>query len=690
MPKVVEGGVYEKKYFEDDLQKALVAVRHGMPKRRAAAEFGIPRQTLQFRLSQNFSKTDPGPTPILTFEEESLLVKWIFECQRKGFLRRKEDIQLSVKQFLEKNPRKIPFKDNLSYEGWYKAFLRRHSEIALRTSEGVTAASGNVSGENIREEGYMEILNDPSRVFNADESGFQLCPKTKKVLAPRGAKNIYEVDVGQAKASITVLFTFAAAGNITPTMIVYPYKRLPSDIVNSIPDPSWGVAHSDLGWMKSEIFYEYMANVLRSHLKKAGVKFPVILFLDGHKSHLDRNLRDLCTKLEIILISLYPNATRVLQPADVSAFRPLKQGWRKGVLDWRRDNSNSELTKQNFATILRKVIQNLEKNKANVSNGFRACRLYPWNAEAVDFTKCLGKSKIAKQCNDEAKKVSVSDLKYDKFIEIVGDEYIKKFIDFQNFAGHNTDGFIKLYKVWQEFQKHDDGYITPTEADITAYRVHDVNDIIIEEICGPSITDNSIKPTADICSSVSNATALSDDCQNASAQPLEDILLWPSSPVRKGKRKTERLPFVITSSAWKEVFKAKEEKKETERKQKEERKILRQLNKEAKEKATNNKGVSNKKGLKRKVELISSIVVRPPDSGQSVWADDSDCSDPHCKHTLKHGICFTCTFGISKSLCGVKCIKCARSYHVKCLEKYLVKLDEDPFICKVCQQRINK
>nr|CAI5854571.1 unnamed protein product [Callosobruchus analis] len=440
----------------------------------------------------------------------------------------------------------------------------------------------------------MEILNDPSRVFNADESGFQLCPKTKKVLAPRGAKNIYEVDVGQAKASITVLFTFAAAGNITPPMIVYPYKRLPSDIVNSIPDPPWGVLHP--------------------HLKKAGVKFPVILFLYGHKSHLDRNFSDLCTKLEIILISLYPNATRVLQPADVSAFRPLKQGWRKGVLDWRRDNPNSELTKQNFAPILQKVIQNFEKNKANVSNGFRACGLYPWNAETVDFTKCLGKSKIAKQCNDEAKKVSVSDFKYDKFIEIVGDEYIKKFIDFQDFAGHNTDEFIKLYKVWQEFQKYDDGYITPTEGDITAYRVHDVNDIIIEEICAPSITDNSIsdnltinnmeqlinelpivdenllqltEPTADICSSVSNATALSDDYQNASAQPLEHLLLWPSSPVRKEKRKTEQLPFVNTSSAWKEVFKAKEEKKEIELKQKEERKILRQLNKEAKEKATN-------------------------------------------------------------------------------------------------------
>lgn len=77
--------------------------------------------------------------------------------------------------------------------------LRRHKDIVLRTSEGVTPASGNVSEYNIRswfekieiylkEENYFYILNDPQRVFNADETGFQLCPKNKKVLVPKGAK----------------------------------------------------------------------------------------------------------------------------------------------------------------------------------------------------------------------------------------------------------------------------------------------------------------------------------------------------------------------------------------------------------------------------------------------------------------------------------------------------------------------
>lgn len=35
-----------------------------------------------------------------------------------------------------------------------------------------------------------DILSDPKRVFNGDESGFALCPKTGKVLGPRGYKLI--------------------------------------------------------------------------------------------------------------------------------------------------------------------------------------------------------------------------------------------------------------------------------------------------------------------------------------------------------------------------------------------------------------------------------------------------------------------------------------------------------------------
>lgn len=72
----------------------------------------------------------------------------------------------------------------------------------------------------------------------------------------------------------------------------------------------------------------------------------------------------------IILIALYPNATRILQSANVAALKPFKNAWKKGVLEWQRDSSTKALTKETFTQILKVV------------NGFRSCVLclqeMPW------------------------------------------------------------------------------------------------------------------------------------------------------------------------------------------------------------------------------------------------------------------------------------------------------------------------
>lgn len=101
------------------------------------------------------------------------------------------------------------------------------------------------------------ILDDPRRVWNGDESGFVLCPKNRSVLVPRGTENVYEVMQGNEKESITVMFSFSAAAEVCPPMVVTKYQRIPNTILDSIPE-KWGVGRSETGWMKSEVFYEYM------------------------------------------------------------------------------------------------------------------------------------------------------------------------------------------------------------------------------------------------------------------------------------------------------------------------------------------------------------------------------------------------------------------------------------------------
>ena len=113
--------------------------------------------------------------------------------------------------------------------------------------------------------GHLDILDDPSRLINGDETSLGLCTKSETVLAPKKWRNIYEINVGKEKETITVLLFISATGELATPMIVYPYIRVPQDIANSVPK-SWTIRKSESGWMKSETFYEHIANDLNNRL----------------------------------------------------------------------------------------------------------------------------------------------------------------------------------------------------------------------------------------------------------------------------------------------------------------------------------------------------------------------------------------------------------------------------------------
>nr|CAI5854175.1 unnamed protein product [Callosobruchus analis] len=121
--------------------------------------------------------------------------------------------------------------------------------------------------------------------------------------------------------------------------------------------------------MPSETFYEYIANVFHPYLVKHNVKFPVILFLDGHKSHLNYSLSILCKNLQIELFALYPNSTRILQPCDVAVFRPLKDAWRRTVREWDEEHPAEVLNKVTFAPVVEKAIKSSIKAETLVNEG---------------------------------------------------------------------------------------------------------------------------------------------------------------------------------------------------------------------------------------------------------------------------------------------------------------------------------
>ncbi|XP_072401163.1 uncharacterized protein [Diabrotica undecimpunctata] len=171
-------------------------------------------------------------------------------------------------------------------------------------------------------------------------------------------------------------------------MIVFPYKRIPKELALSVPK-GWAIGRSDSGWMTSATFFEYFANIFYPWLVENSIIFPVILFLDGHKSHYNLELYEFCIKHRIILYCLYPNSTHILQPCDVSIFRPLKVEW-KSVCRLHKQKSSTPITRHNFSMLFKEAFDEACKERT-IINGFRICGLYPLNPDAVDIIQSVSR-----------------------------------------------------------------------------------------------------------------------------------------------------------------------------------------------------------------------------------------------------------------------------------------------------------
>lgn len=94
-----------------------------------------------------------------------------------------------------------------------------------------------------------------------------------------------------------------------------PYAR------NGPDNALYGVSPNRL-YMNSELFYLWVERLFIP--KTTHIPRPIILILDGHGSHIDVKMIDLMKEHQIILYCLPPHTTNILQPLDVSVFRPLK------------------------------------------------------------------------------------------------------------------------------------------------------------------------------------------------------------------------------------------------------------------------------------------------------------------------------------------------------------------------------
>ena len=237
--------------------------------------------------------------------------------------------------------KKIPnnFTDGVPGKAWYYSFLKRHPTITARESMSLSFQRANVTTADLAkwfgdlkdyliEQDCLDILDDPSRIYNADESGFPFCPKTGKVLAPKGLKHVYKL-TNSDKTQITVLPCVSASAHYIPPMLVYPGIRFSYDPLEKFPEGILG--RSPNGWMTGDLFAFWLEKVFYEHINRRHVKLPVLLLIDGCKSHIILEAGEFCQQKRIILYCLPPNSTHLTQPLDLVFMNVIKHNWKKEV-----------------------------------------------------------------------------------------------------------------------------------------------------------------------------------------------------------------------------------------------------------------------------------------------------------------------------------------------------------------------
>lgn len=641
------------RYSEDQMESALAAVSRGESVASAAKSNGVPRSTLISRVKGNVQRfRQMGPESVLTKEEEKNIVRWIFTMAKAGFPIGKESLLTSVQHLIKELKRKNPFKDDRPGRKWYYSFLKRNPEVSTRTAQNLTLSRASVTKEHLdhwfleistylKEHKFDEVLNDPKRIFNGDESAFFLNPKGSKVLAQKGDKTVYQQVNSDEKECLTVLVTGNAAGDLAPPMILFRYERIPREISESIPG-CWGIGKSETGWMTGETFYEYISNVFYPWLLKSGIEFPIIIFLDGHASHLTLHLSKFCESKGIILIALFPNATHLIQPMDIAVFRTLKDGWKNKVQQWRLSNYDAPVLKKiHFSPLLAELLEE-RVTPSVLQSGFRKSGLFPWNPNAVKIDRnepdkhnsntpsAVSQSRIKNletglkflEENIDQQKISafrnsdqwegdIRDHSLFYFFKEKTSELIALKSQTKNLQPRASDPNEKPRKEPEEIAS-EQNKVTAEEPRITDSTNTELSEeqSVLELFKKPStplkmpIAMNEVTPEKDLPPTLQLNQQSTSTCIVPS--PFKRALFWPGPrQTKQSKRaKKEKVPSVITAKKWQEYH----EKKQREKAAQEE--IKKKNAEERKRKKEEQEKIKREKQEKKQLEKIKTCKVK--------------------------------------------------------------------------------
>ena len=362
-----------KNYTEEQLNEALTKVLDGhLSLKKASKEYNIPMGTLHNKIHGKHHHKAGGHT-VLTHQEEVNIINATTKCGDWGFPLTLFDVQMFVKNYLERQGRTISkFTNNVPGRDWAYGLIKRHQNaVAAKLASNISKPRASVGEAMINE--YFQNLTltlhevPASHLFNFDETNVSDDPGKRKVLFRRGTKYPEKI-TNHSKAATTILMCGSASGVLLPPYIIYKSEHLWDQWTTngtkgnpccSEPCCSRGsrfnrTAH---GWIDATTFTYWFKTSFLSHARR--LEGRKVLIGDNLASHFTDEVITLCEENNVSFVCLPPNATHL----DVAFFRPFKSAWRSVLTQWKMAHiRTSGIPKQNFPSLLQEALLKMDDN----------------------------------------------------------------------------------------------------------------------------------------------------------------------------------------------------------------------------------------------------------------------------------------------------------------------------------------
>lgn len=162
------------------------------------------------------------------------------------------------------------------------------------------------------------LKDKPHLIFNVDEKGIQQNHSPPSVVA---GNTLAVQEIVSANSSTTTVFGCGiTVGVAIPPFFVFEGTRMRQELMEGKCPCTDGTV-SKTGWSNTDVFMRYIEEHFLKYAPGRGDD-PILLLLDGHKSHTSFGLVDWAITRNIILFVLPAHTSHFLQPLDVGCYGP--------------------------------------------------------------------------------------------------------------------------------------------------------------------------------------------------------------------------------------------------------------------------------------------------------------------------------------------------------------------------------